>query len=135
MFMISVLPQTEHLHRNANGLTAETQLQLVAGCFICSALLVGLGLDLPGAVDHDKASVEFFNRPRRWEATRGGIFSTLYWFDPPLRIANLAFERRLMIGASARTSIAASYAGSLSFRSPARYWKEKGHQSSGGQRH
>ena len=46
MFMISVLPQTEHLHRKANGLTAETQLQLVAGCFIGGALLVGPGLDL-----------------------------------------------------------------------------------------
>jgi len=44
MFMISVLPQTEHLHRSAKGLTAKTQLQLVAGCFIGSALLVGLGL-------------------------------------------------------------------------------------------
>ena len=32
--------------RNANALTAETQLQLVTGCFIGSALLVGLGLDL-----------------------------------------------------------------------------------------
>src|SRR5215472_19311717 len=39
MFMISVPPQTEHLHRNANGLTAATQLQLVAGCFIGGALL------------------------------------------------------------------------------------------------
>jgi hypothetical protein len=36
--MISVLPQTEHLHRNANGLTAATQLQLAAGCFIGRAL-------------------------------------------------------------------------------------------------
>jgi len=71
MFMISVLPQTEHLHRNANGLTAETQLQLVAGCFIGSALLVGLGLDLPGAVDHDNASVVVFNRPWWWEAAMG----------------------------------------------------------------
>jgi hypothetical protein len=44
MFMISVLPQTEHLHRNANGLTAATQLQLAAGCFIGRALLVhGVG--------------------------------------------------------------------------------------------
>ena len=65
--MISVLPQTEHLHRNANGLTAETQLQLVAGCFIGSALLVGLGT-LRGAVDHDKASVVVFNRPGWREA-------------------------------------------------------------------
>jgi len=37
MFMILVLPQTEHLHRNANGLTAETQVQLVAGCFAYAA--------------------------------------------------------------------------------------------------
>jgi len=44
MFMISVLPQTEHLHRNANGLTAKTQLQLVAGWFVGSALLVGPAL-------------------------------------------------------------------------------------------
>jgi hypothetical protein len=34
MLMISVLPQTEHLHRKANGLTSTTQLQLVSGCFI-----------------------------------------------------------------------------------------------------
>ena len=34
--MIAVLPQTEHLQRNANGLTAETQLQLAAGCFIAA---------------------------------------------------------------------------------------------------
>jgi hypothetical protein len=50
---------------------------------------------------------------------RGGHVSTLCWFDLPLRSANLAFERRLIMVASARTSIAASYAGSLSFRSPA----------------
>jgi hypothetical protein len=57
------------------------------------------------------------------------MFSTLCWFNPALRSANLAFERRLLICASARTSIAASYAGSLSFRSPLMpcYWKEKGH--------
>jgi len=36
MLMIAVLPQTEHLQRNANGLTAETQLQLAAGCFIAA---------------------------------------------------------------------------------------------------
>jgi hypothetical protein len=40
------------------------------------------------------------------------------WFDLPLRSANLAFERRLIILASARTSIAGSDAGSRSFRSP-----------------
>ena len=34
MLMISVPPQTEHLHRKANGLTSTTQLQLVSGCFI-----------------------------------------------------------------------------------------------------
>jgi hypothetical protein len=39
------------------------------------------------------------------------------WFDLPLRSANLAFERRLIILASARTSIAGSDAGSRSFRS------------------
>jgi hypothetical protein len=39
------------------------------------------------------------------------------WFDLPLRSANLAFERRLII-ASARTSIAGPDAGSRSFRSP-----------------
>jgi hypothetical protein len=44
MFMISVLPQTEHLHRKSNGLTCATQLQLVTVCFIGRALLVGLEL-------------------------------------------------------------------------------------------
>jgi len=73
MFIISVLPQTEHLHRNANGLTAKTQLQLVAGCFIGSALLVGLGLDLTRRCDHGNARIEFFNRPGWWETTRGGL--------------------------------------------------------------
>src|SRR6266568_1207913 len=44
--MIAVLPQTEHPHRNANGEAAAVQSQLESGCFIGSALLVGLGLDL-----------------------------------------------------------------------------------------
>jgi hypothetical protein len=44
--MIEVLPQTEHPHRNANGETTAAQSQLVSGCFIGGALLVGLGLDV-----------------------------------------------------------------------------------------
>ena len=32
--MIAVLPQTEHLHRNANGETAAAQSQFESGCFM-----------------------------------------------------------------------------------------------------
>jgi hypothetical protein len=44
MCMISVLPQTEHFHRKANGETAAAQSQLASGCFIVAPLYHAVGL-------------------------------------------------------------------------------------------
>jgi len=45
-FMIAVLPQAEHFHRNVNGEAAVVQSQLASGWFIGGALLVSVELDL-----------------------------------------------------------------------------------------
>jgi hypothetical protein len=41
--MIVVLPQTEHLHRSANGEAAAVQAQLVSRCFIGATSLLFFG--------------------------------------------------------------------------------------------
>jgi hypothetical protein len=40
--MISVLPQTEHPHRSANGETAAVQTQLELACFMVATSLWAL---------------------------------------------------------------------------------------------
>jgi hypothetical protein len=46
IFMIAVLPQAEHRHRNANGEAAAVQSQFKSGWFIGGALIVALGWTL-----------------------------------------------------------------------------------------
>jgi hypothetical protein len=64
ILMIAVLPQTEHRHRNANGEAAAAQSQLVSGCFMGNALLVGLGLELNSSESDAVAGLVLF-RGRR----------------------------------------------------------------------